>query len=151
MLVSSVFKTPYGSFEVVHDEHFIFNAHFSAKPITKYPNALARLIESELAIYFQDCTYQFQLDLKPHGTSYQQKVWDALLAIPAGRTLTYGELATQLQSSPRAIGQACKKNPITVFVPCHRIVGKENLGGYMGDLNSISYKEYLLEHEGVAL
>lgn len=151
MLVSSIFKTPYGCFEVVHDEHFIFNAHFSSKPITKSPNALARLIQRELDTYFQNCTYRFQLPLKPHGTSYQQKVWNALLVIPAGRTLTYGELATQLQSSPRAIGQACKKNPITVFIPCHRIVGKGNLGGYMGDPNSISYKEHLLEHEGIAL
>lgn len=151
MLVTSVFKTPYGFFETVHDEHFIFNARFCSKPSTQPSNALACFIENELWAYFKDSTHSFNLALKPYGTVYQQQVWAALRTIPAGRTITYGALALQLQSSPRAIGQACKKNPLPLFIPCHRVVGKGHLGGYMGNTDFIAYKTHLLEHEGVLL
>jgi methylated-DNA-[protein]-cysteine S-methyltransferase len=69
------------------------------------------------------------------------------LLIPAGQTLTYGELSLKLQSSPRAIGQACKRNPIALFIPCHRVVGKKDLGGFMGDPEALLYKKLLLGHE----
>lgn len=147
MLVSSTYTTPLGFFEVVHNEHFIFTAYFTNKSGTVAKTDLSGLIQTELTAYFTNNQHRFQLPLKPHGSAYQQKVWNALLVIPVGRTLTYGELADVLQSSPRAIGQACKKNPLTLFIPCHRIVGKSNLGGYMGKPEAISYKEALLQHE----
>lgn len=146
-LIRSIFTTPFGMLEIVHDEHFIFNSSFTQKAITPIQNALAQLISSELNAYFSDPHHRFQLPLKPHGSTYQQKVWNALLVIPVGRTLTYGELALKLQSSPRAIGQACKRNPLALFIPCHRVVGKNDLGGYMGNVEAISYKEALLSHE----
>jgi methylated-DNA-[protein]-cysteine S-methyltransferase len=150
MLVSSIYTTPLGRFEVVHNEHFIFNAAFTQKLSTARQttqNTLSNLIDSELSAYFVNNQHRFQLPLKPQGSTYQQKVWSALLVIPVGRTLTYGELAAGLQSSPRAVGQACKKNPLTLFIPCHRVVGKNDLGGYMGNLQALSYKESLLHHE----
>lgn len=143
----SVFTTPLGNFEIVHDEHYIFNSSFTQKPITHVKNDLAQLISAELTAYFVDPHHRFQLSLKPQGSAHQQKVWNALLVIPAGRTLTYGELSRKLQSSPRAIGQACKRNPLALFIPCHRVVGKNNIGGYMGNPEAVSYKEYLLAHE----
>ncbi|RUR07065.1 methylated-DNA--[protein]-cysteine S-methyltransferase [Legionella sp. km772] len=147
MLVSTVFSTPLGSFEVVHNEHFIFSAAFTTKLSTSIDTTLARLIDSELTSYFANNQHRFQLPLKPHGSPYQQKVWNALLVIPVGRTLTYGELALSIQSSPRAVGQACKKNPLALFIPCHRVVGKTGLGGYMGNPAALPYKEALLAHE----
>ena len=147
MLVSSIYTTPLGRFEVVHNEHFIFNASFTQKLGTTAQTALSELIDSELSAYFANNQHRFQLPLKPQGSPYQQKVWNALLVIPVGRTLTYGELATSLQSSPRAVGQACKKNPLALFIPCHRVVGKNDLGGYMGNLQALPYKEALLNHE----
>lgn len=146
-LIVSVFTTPLGMFEVVHDEHFIFNSFFSQKSQANQNNHLADLIQSELKAYFTDPHHRFQLPLKPQGSAYQQKVWKALLVIPVGRTLTYGELAHKLQSAPRAIGQACKRNPLALFIPCHRIVGKSDLGGYMGNPAALSYKSFLLDHE----
>jgi methylated-DNA-[protein]-cysteine S-methyltransferase len=133
--------------EVVHDEHFVFNASFTQKSGTPAKSDLARVICHELEAYYADPHHRFQLQLKPQGSIYQQKVWNALLVIPVGRTLTYGELAMNLQSAPRAIGQACKRNPLAIFIPCHRVVGKDSLGGYMGNPDSISYKEALLAHE----
>ncbi|WP_298623763.1 methylated-DNA--[protein]-cysteine S-methyltransferase [uncultured Legionella sp.] len=147
MLVASIYATPWGMLEVVHDEHFVFNASFTKKSGAPAKSNLATVIGNELEAYYADPHHRFQLQLKPQGSTYQQKVWGALLVIPVGRTLTYGELAATLQSSPRAIGQACKKNPVTLFIPCHRVVGKDNLGGYMGNPNSITYKEALLAHE----
>lgn len=147
MLITSIFFTPFGNLEIAHDEHFIYNCHFTQEPVTSNTNALTQLIANELNAYIADPHHRFQLPLKPHGSPYQQKVWNALLVIPVGRTLTYGELALSLQSSPRAVGQACKRNPLALFVPCHRVVGKNDIGGYMGNPKALSYKESLLIHE----
>ena len=73
--------------------------------------------------------------LAPRGTAFQRRVWDALLAIPYGETRTYGELAAELGSSPRAVGAAVGRNPVSVIVPCHRVLGADgSLTGYAGGL-----------------
>ena len=83
--------------------------------------------------------------LAPRGTAFQRRVWGALLAIPYGETHTYGELAAALESSPRAVGAAVGKNPISVIIPCHRVVGAGgSLTGYAGGLDR---KRALLELE----
>ena len=87
------------------------------------------------------------LPLAPRGTAFQRRVWNALLAIPYGETRTYGELAAELGSSPRAVGSAVGKNPISVIVPCHRVVGADgSLTGYAGGLDR---KRALLALEAV--
>jgi len=85
----------------------------------------------------------------PQGTAFQQKVWGALLDIPSGTTMTYGELAKELQSSARAVGQACKNNPTPIIIPCHRVVSKQGKGGYLGQTEGkLAYiKTWLLQHE----
>ena len=148
MLVVGSFKTSVGWLEIQYDEHYIYRAIFTHTPSKNNEKAqLTTIIAQELANYFHNPHHRFQLPLKPHGTIYQQRVWNALLVIPVGRTLTYGELAKTLQSSPRAIGQACKTNPLALFIPCHRIVGKNDQGGYMGRTDDISFKTNLLLHE----
>lgn len=147
MLITSTFKTPVGNLKVSYDEHFIYTAEFTQSDVNTISHPLTPLIQQELTAYFHNPHHRFQLPLKPKGSSYQQKIWNALLVIPVGRTLTYGELADKLLSSPRAVGQACKKNPLTLFIPCHRVVGKNNIGGYMGDPAALSYKLNLLAHE----
>lgn len=89
--------------------------------------------------------------LMPHGTAFQQRVWQFLQTIPYGQTRTYGEVAKQLNTSPRAVGNACRRNPIPIFIPCHRIVGQNQIGGYAGDNNHSplhNIKSLLLKHEG---
>lgn len=146
-LIITIFATPFGNIQIVYDEHFIYNATFTHNSSSSTSNSLTQLISKELQAYIDNSHHRFQLPLKPQGSAYQQKVWNALLVIPVGRTLTYGKLAIQLQSSPRAIGQACKRNPLVLFIPCHRVVGKNDLGGYMGNPKALSYKESLLAHE----
>ena len=83
--------------------------------------------------------------LAPRGTAFQLRVWDALLSIPYGETRTYGELAAELGSSSRAVGSAVGRNPISVIIPCHRVLGADgSLTGYAGGLDR---KRALLELE----
>ncbi|MDP1603715.1 MAG: methylated-DNA--[protein]-cysteine S-methyltransferase [Legionella sp.] len=151
MLIETAFNTPFGWLNMAFDEHYIYRCIFTDKPVSSTHPATkqSQLIESELDNYFNNCHHRFQLPLKPQGSVYQQRVWNALLVIPVGRTVTYGELAQTLQSSPRAIGQACKKNPLALFIPCHRVVGKTSQGGYMGRADALCYKTSLLNHEQV--
>jgi methylated-DNA-[protein]-cysteine S-methyltransferase len=85
----------------------------------------------------------------PGGTPFQKDVWAALRGIPAGSTITYAELARRVgrPRAVRAVGAANGANPVSVVVPCHRVVGKDGLRGYAGGL---SRKEWLLEHEAAA-
>jgi methylated-DNA-[protein]-cysteine S-methyltransferase len=145
--VASFFTTPWGMFKVEHDEHFIYRSFFTNESGIPAQHPLSDLIQSELSAYYLNPNHRFQLPLKPQGSNHQQKVLNALLVIPVGRTLTYGELSSKIQSSPRAVGQACRRNPLALFIPCHRVVGKNDLGGYMGDPNAVSYKKSLLAHE----
>jgi methylated-DNA-[protein]-cysteine S-methyltransferase len=91
--------------------------------------------------------------LKLAGTPFQQKVWTALRQIPPGITRTYGELARQLGTAPRAIGSACRSNPILLFVPCHRVVAATGAGGFAGETAGrwMEIKRWLLAREGVHL
>ena len=87
--------------------------------------------------------------LSPAGTVYQQRVWQVLLTIPFGQTLTYGQIARKL-GNPRAaqaVGGAVKRNPISILIPCHRVVGTNSLTGYQGGLKA---KQWLLTHEGIS-
>ena len=84
------------------------------------------------------------------GTPFQQKVWNELKNIPAGKVVTYGELAKKLGTSARAVGNACRQNPIPVVIPCHRVVSATGIGGYAGDTSGdlLKIKSWLLQHEG---
>ena len=87
------------------------------------------------------------------GTPFQIKVWKTLRTIPAGQVITYGELAKRLDTSARAVGNACRMNPIPVVIPCHRVVATSGIGGYAGATRGrlFAIKRWLLQHEGVAV
>ena len=114
-------------------------------------NAAMKKLSAELAAYFRDKQFQFTINLQPYGTDFQQGVWSALREIPAGGTLSYGQLAEKLHSSPRAVGNACRANPIPIIIPCHRVVGKNGIGGYDGKTSGrrLDIKRWLLHHEGI--
>ena len=87
-----------------------------------------------------------ELPLNPSGTAFRQAVWQDLLTIPYGETVTYGELAGRIGcGSPRAVGSAVGRNPISIIIPCHRVLGADgSLTGYAG---GIECKRWLLAHE----
>lgn len=96
--------------------------------------------------YFEDGhPNPFELPLLPSGSPFQLRVWEALLGIPYGETVSYGALAKLLGTSPRAIGNAVGRNPIGIIIPCHRVVGAN--GQLTGFAGGIERKIWLLEHE----
>jgi methylated-DNA-[protein]-cysteine S-methyltransferase len=108
-----------------------------------------RAVCARLAEYLRDPHRPFDLPVRVAGTPFQQRVWSAIRQIPVGETLTYTELAQRVASGPRAVANACGANPIPVVIPCHRVVAKHGLGGFMQGrkAGSIFIKQWLLQHE----
>ena len=88
------------------------------------------------------------LSIRLEGTAFQKQVWNLLLEIPYGKVVTYKDIARKISAtmSCQAVGTAIGKNPIGIIIPCHRVVGYNNLGGFSGGIEN---KVFLLEHEGV--
>jgi methylated-DNA-[protein]-cysteine S-methyltransferase len=110
-------------------------------------HAMIRWARGELADYFAGSGRSFSVPLAPSGTPFQLQVWQALGTIPYGQTWSYGDLAEAigLPTAARAVGMANGKNPLSILVPCHRVIGKSGqLTGYAGGLER---KAWLLDHE----
>ncbi|HEY6096205.1 MAG TPA: methylated-DNA--[protein]-cysteine S-methyltransferase [Gallionellaceae bacterium] len=125
------------------------HSHAELAPATPF----AQRVCAQLNEYFRNPDFRFTLPLRLNGTDHQQRVWRAMCAIPRGQTRQYGELARELASSPRAVGQACGANPIPIVVPCHRVVGKSGIGGFAHHTNgyTMDIKRWLLAHEAAQL
>ena len=115
-------------------------------------NALAALAASQLERYREDPDASFDLPLLIEGTDLQRGVWEAMCAIPRGRTRTYGELARELGADARAIGQACGDNKLPIVIPCHRVVAADGIGGFGHSTGGylLEAKRWLLMHEAPA-
>ena len=113
--------------------------------------AAGRRVARQLAGYFARPGSRFSLPFELHGTDFQLRVWNALTHIKPGKTMAYGELADRLQSGARAVGNACRNNPVSIIVPCHRVVAVCGIGGYSGktDGREINRKKWLLSHEAI--
>ncbi len=113
-------------------------------------NQSIKQMTQEILAYLQRPHAAFSLPTQLAGSAFQEKVWLAIYAIPLGQTRTYSELAAQLQSGPRAVANACGANRLPLLIPCHRVVAKNGLGGFMrGNKNGLAIKRWLLAHEGV--
>lgn len=102
---------------------------------------------TQLDEYFQGRRDRFDLPLSPEGTQFQKQVWNALLTIPFGATMSYGELARTINrpKASRAVGAANGANPIPIIIPCHRVIG--STGSLTGFGGGIPTKQWLLAHE----
>jgi len=140
------FQSPIGQLQIRIEDDAITQINYSNR---KY-SLLPKRFRSQFDAYFSDASFSFDVPLNLEGTPYQQRVWQALQKIPAGEVLTYGELAVKLKSGARAIGNACRRNPIPIVVPCHRVVAKSHMGGYSGKTSGRIFdkKLWLLKHEG---
>ncbi len=147
-----VIDSPIGKLGIYCQDNQLIKIEFAADKIkdSASHDALFANIIKQLQHYFANPDYQFDLNFNIKGTEHQKKVWQALTKIPRGKAVTYGELAKRLKSSPRAIGGACRANPIPLIIPCHRVVAKKGLGGFAGDVSGrlIKIKYWLLQHEG---
>jgi methylated-DNA-[protein]-cysteine S-methyltransferase len=116
-------------------------------------NRLAREACAQIRRYLDRPSAAFALPLKPVGTRYQRRVWEKIAEIPAGRVRSYGEVAKDIRSGPRAVGQACGANYFPLAIPCHRVVAAGGIGGFARNDNGfhIAVKRWLLAHEGIRL
>ena len=112
---------------------------------------LEHRVLAQLETYFADARAAFDLPLVETGTRFQRRVWARLRQIPVGASLGYGELANELETGARAVGNACRANPWPILVPCHRVLSANGLGGYAGavDGERMEIKRWLLRHEGL--
>ena len=147
---SGYFQSPVGIIAVYDDGEFvtaldIVPQHCAAPR----PSRLTSETVRQLRGYFSQRAFCFDLPLKLAGTPYQQRVWQALGAIPYGEVRRYGELAMALGSSARAIGGACRANPLPLIIPCHRVVASNGIGGYSGETGGtvLDVKRWLLDYE----
>ena len=118
-------------------------------PLKSIDNKLKKEVVSALDNYFDSGLIDIEISLCPDGTRFQKRVWQALKRIPLGRVKTYGDVARELKTSSRAVGQACRRNNIPLFIPCHRVVAAQGLGGFMGGYRHVERKRWLLQHEGI--
>lgn len=115
-------------------------------------DAVTAEVFAQLFRYFEDPAFRFDLPLEPAGTPFQRRVWAALCDIPPGQLRRYAEVASTVGSVARAVGGACRANPLPIVVPCHRVVSSGGMGGFMGATVGapLAIKRWLLRHEGVA-
>ncbi|MEQ9809387.1 methylated-DNA--[protein]-cysteine S-methyltransferase [Streptococcus jiangjianxini] len=157
MIFRTFYQSPLGQISLLADEESLLGLYFVGQAYYEHGFESSQLLNQEVAPH-QEAKFWLdayfagrqpdpdQLRLAPHGTAFQHRVWSALAAIPYGQTTTYGKLATDLNcKSAQAIGSAVGKNPLSIIVPCHRVLGADGrLTGYAG---GIERKAMLLELE----
>ena len=150
MVYISRIQTPYGEWEICASERGIMgvSAQCSDRPLQE--NIVSRQAARELQAYFAGQRTTFNVPLDLNGTPFQRAVWQILLQIPYGNSLSYGQVAEQLgkPKAVRAVGQAIGRNPCLVLVPCHRVLGKDRrLTGFSAGLE---LKKALLVLENIS-
>ncbi len=135
MLAIAGVQTPYGSFVLQCEDDEIVGATWGRAPRASADTPVLRRARRWLDDYFARNFRALDFPVRANGTHFQRDIWAAIAAIPAGATRTYGEIAREVKSGPRAVGGACSANPIAILIPCDR---------------GVATKHRLLTHEGVA-
>lgn len=147
---TAYYKSPIGTIEVKGNSKEIHSIYFIEEDISTTLEVTSGEIKKciqQLDEYFLGNRKEFELNLSPNGTEFQGKVWTELLKVPFGKTRSYLEQSKKLGDvkAIRAVASANGKNPISIIIPCHRIVGSDgSLTGYAG---GVWRKKWLLEHE----
>ena len=144
--------SPLGTTKIIGDEDgvSVISILQEGELSKKIPKEL-KVAVAQLNEYFEGKRQNFDFKINPKGTEFQQKVWQELLAIPFGKTMSYLDLSKKLGDvkAIRAVASANGKNPLWIVVPCHRVIGTDgSLTGYAGGLWR---KKWLLEHESPSL
>ena len=161
MLYTSHYASPLGGMTLVSDGTALVGLYFDGQKYAaegldaKRTQKNLPIFEEArrwLDVYFSGRKPDFMPVLAPHGTAFQQSVWEILRTIPYGQTVTYGAIARRIEQntgrrmSAQAVGGAVGRNPISILIPCHRVVGTNgSLTGYAGGIDK---KERLLQWEG---
>lgn len=155
-IFDAILPAPFGKIGVRTDGEFVREIVYLPESMQCIgpANAVAQRLARQLEAYYADPDAPFDIPLAPVGSDFQRRVWQAIASVPRGQVTTYGAVARQLASAPRAVGQACGANDFPVVIPCHRVVGASGIGGFanhQGDGFFLDIKRWLLIHEGVML
>jgi methylated-DNA-[protein]-cysteine S-methyltransferase len=146
-LCTNVVPTPVGYIQIFADELGVCAIEFTDKPILEKSNEITDECAQQLKQYLAGERKVFDVPLNAHGTEFQKRVWQALLEVEFGEISTYLSISKKVGNplASRAVGMANGKNPISIIVPCHRIIGSNGkLTGYAGGL---ARKTFLLDLE----
>ncbi|PRC93591.1 methylated-DNA--[protein]-cysteine S-methyltransferase [Solimicrobium silvestre] len=151
----AVIPAPFGAVGIrteaglLRELEYLPASHALQEPAT----ALTQEVTHQIQCYFENPAFQFTVPLAPIGTEHQRKVWQAISQIPLGQVINYGQIAKQIASAPRAVGQACGANWYPIIIPCHRVTAAKGLGGFAHHSEvagfHLTVKRWLLAHEGV--
>lgn len=144
-----VYPTPMGRITLVSDGDYLIRAAFGVVdyPCKKQASRTTNEAANQVQAYLAGKRTSFDIALRPVGTDFQREVWDAIARIPYGTTQTYAQIAEAVGNAQafRAVGMAANKNPLPIFIPCHRVVASSGkLGGYA---YSTKIKEFLINLE----
>lgn len=154
--VDATLDWPLGRLGIVMANDAILEVRFlddRAPAVRPVSRAATRAIDA-LARYLDDPESALpEPVLTGRGTAFQVRVWRELRRIQPGRVQSYGDLARHLNTSPRAVGGACRANPLPLLVPCHRVVAHHGIGGFSGARGGrwLEIKRWLLAHEGIEI
>ena len=156
LFLKQFYESPMGLLSIVVSEEGLVELDFY-DPKEKAPDPYGALeqvhpyhekVKEWLDHYFAGNPIAISFPLAPQGTAFQERVWQLLREIPYGETKTYGQLAQDIScGSAQAVGQAVGRNPLTILVPCHRVMGKD--GQLTGYASGLDRKRWLLHHEGI--
>ena len=154
---TAVYPAPFAMLGIMAEHERLVRLDFlsreTAQNIPRDP--FVREVIKQLRAYFKDSRFRFDLETKAQGTDFQRRVWRVLQSIPTGKVLSYGEVAKSVgaDKAARAVGGACRRNPVSIVVPCHRVVAANGLGGFSGRTRgqALDRKRWLLRHENAAV
>lgn len=146
----AIISAPFGAIGIRTQDDFLLGVELiPAQRAQKIPqHHFAQSVIRQLQQYLSKPDTVLDIPYAVSGTPFQKRVWQVIASIPAGETVTYSELAKMAGSGPRAVANACGANHVPLVVPCHRVVAKHGLGGFMqGQESGLLIKSWLLNHE----
>lgn len=152
-IYDAVIAAPFGSVAVITQDDYLISVQLLPMqvPVKSASHPFTHSVLMQIEQYFEQPDTKLDIPYAVNGTPFQKRVWQAISEIPCGQTLTYTELAQKVASGARAVANVCGANQVPLVIPCHRVVAKNSLGGYMqGVEGGLAIKQWLLAHEATA-
>lgn len=146
----AIVPSPFGAVGVIAKDDFVTTLRLLPDSYAeqKSEQPFVQSVVRQLKQYFSQPEQVIDIPIAVKGTPFQKRVWQAISTIPTGKTVTYSDLAKMVNSGPRAVANACGANQVPLVIPCHRVVAKQGLGGFMqGEDKGLAIKSWLLQHE----